>query len=199
MFSRALIGVGLALIATGAHAAVQDRPRVLPDRDVTVQYRVTSSEPGVPQNVTVHMTGDGHVRIETPDRGYLLYASGEQKARWVMPQGGLFIELPVGASFAGPFAPDADARFTRKGQATVAGMACTQWQVSVPRGGGTACVTDDGVILRGEGGDGRGHTGSIVAVEVAYAQQPAALFVPPPGAQRLSLPTRLPSLPRTSP
>jgi hypothetical protein len=199
MPSRALIAACLALIATDAGAAVPDRPRILPDRDVTVQYAVTSNEPGIPQNVTVRMTADGHVRIETPGQGYLLYASGASKARWVMPQGGLYIELPVGASLAGPFVPSADARFTRAGEGTVAGLSCTQWRVSAPRGGGTACVTADGVILKGEGGDGRGHTGSIVATQVAYAPQPAALFEPPPGAQRLSLPGRLPSLPRANP
>ncbi len=199
MSSRALIAA-VALLACAANpaGAAPDRPRILPDRDVTVQYAVTSSAPGAPANVTAHIASDGHVRIDTPDRGSFLYASGSSKARWVMPQGGLYLEVPVGIALAGALAPGPDVHFTRIGRATVAGLSCTQWQVSVPRGSGTACVTDDGVILRGEGEDGRGHTGSILATQVAFAQQPADLFEPPPGAQRFSLPGRL-SLPRPNP
>ena len=61
----------------------------------------------------------------------------------------------------------------------------------MPRGSGTACVTADGVILSGRGGDTKGHTGSIVATSVAFSPQPSAMFSPPPDFHHVELPRRL--------
>jgi hypothetical protein len=110
-----------------------------------------------------------------------------------LPQGKVYFEVTIGNSLAGTFLPNSGARFTREGQSVVAGRPCTRWRVAAPRGSGTACVTPDGVILQAQGGDARGASGEIRATDVTYAAQPAALFKPPQGAMRLSLPDRLPS------
>ena len=44
-----------------------------------------------------------------------------------------------------------DARLTRRGRATIAGLACTDYTVESRRGQGTVCLTDDGVALRAAG------------------------------------------------
>jgi hypothetical protein len=195
------IALGCALagsVAVGTLAQAQDRPAYLPTRDVTVQYAVTADAPGVPSSVTVHITAGGQVRIDAGDRGTVLYDNGSSHASWILPQGRLAIDLPVPSTLAGNFIPNASTRFARQGSETVAGLRCTDWHVSVPKGSGTACVTPDGVILRGAGSDGKGHSGSIVATSVAYGTQPADLFALPPGTQRLSFPKHLSIAPPSS-
>jgi len=150
----------------------------------------------VPETVTAHITPSGDVRIDMPDRGSVIYDMGRERADWLLPKGGVYFEIPVGGSLAGTFLPDRGARFAEMGHAVVAGLPCTEWRVSTSQGSGTACVTTDGVILRAEGGDTRGTTGTIVATNVSFGPQPADLFVPPPGAQRLSIPTKIPGLAR---
>ncbi len=190
---RAVIGAFYAAAVMGAAGAAQaqDRPRYIPTRDVAVNYSVTSDQPGVPPTVLVRISAAGLMRIDAGERGYLLFNSATSQTRWVLPQAGMFIDLPTRGSLIANFLPEADAHFARRGAATVAGLACTQWHVSVPRGNGDACVTQDGVILRGTGADSRGHSGAIEATNVTYAPQPPATFEPPPGFQHMSLPKGL--------
>jgi hypothetical protein len=183
----AFAAVGLA----GA-AAAQERPRYIPTRDVTVRYDVTSDQPDVPPRVVVHFSSAGKVRIDTEDRGYVLYDLDTGRARWVLAGTGIYVDMPTHGSLATSFIPDQRTQFARTGHSTVAGLPCAEWHVTVPNGSGNACVTEDGVILRGTGGDAKGHTGSIVATSVTFAPQPPELFEPPPGAHRVTLPRGMP-------
>jgi hypothetical protein len=68
--------------------------------------------------------------------------------------------------------------YTRAGDDTVAGLACTQWRTVDTRGDETlACYTPDGVLLRATSG------GKVMmeAVSVSYAAQAPAVFQPPSG------------------
>ena len=191
-----LVLAAAVALSTATALAQQPQPRYLPTRDVTVIYQISSNRPGAPETVTAHITPSGDLRIDTPDRGSVIYNFGSERADWLLPKGGVYFEIPVGGSLAGALLPNRGARFTEMGHAVVAGLPCTEWRVTTPRGSGTACVTTDGVILRAEGGDTRGTTGAIVATNVAFGPQPADLFAPPPGAQRLSIPTKIPGLAR---
>ena len=81
----------------------------------------------------------------------------------------------------------AGARFSRRGQATVAGQSCTEWAVQSGRGAGTVCLTEDGVALRGEG-EVNGKHGAFTATRVDRGNVDPALFAVPPGYNRLELP-----------
>ena len=84
---RNSILAGLCVTAAIAGpAAAQERPRYLPTRDVTVQYQITSSQPGAPTSVVAHISASGQVRLETGDRGYVLYNANSGHAQWVLPQ-----------------------------------------------------------------------------------------------------------------
>ena len=83
-----------------------------------------------------------------------------------------------------------DAHLTKRGPATVAGLACTDYAVESRRGHGTLCLTDDGVALRAVG-EVNGHDGSFTAVSVSYAALPPTLFDVPPGYMTLALPPGL--------
>ena len=99
------------------------------------------------------------------------------------------MELPAGESFARGFLLNDSMIFTRRGTETIAGLKCTVWDISARDGGGSACMTDDGVMLRGRGTDGKG---GIEATSVKYGTQPAALFKPPAGYSKLDVPPTAP-------
>jgi hypothetical protein len=103
----------------------------------------------------------------------------------VMPQDRRFMEMPVNDAFARGFVLNEGMTFVRRGTETVAGLKCTLWEVTSREGAGSACVTDDGVLLRGRGNDGKG---GIEATAVRYGPQPAALFRPPADFTKLEMP-----------
>jgi len=61
--------------------------------------------------------------------------------------------------------------------------------VQAPEGrSGSVCVTADGIVLRGQGHDPQYGSGSVEAVSVTYAPQPASLFQLPAGYLRMEIP-----------
>jgi hypothetical protein len=76
-------------------------------------------------------------------------------------------------------------RINRVGKDTVAGVVCTVWDVRGPRGGGTACITADGLLLRVQGSQ-PGEAPAMEAVSVAYGPQPADLFTLPAGLHQVA-------------
>lgn len=76
---------------------------------------------------------------------------------------------------------------TRRGQATAAGRACTEYAAEDRRGRGTICLTDDGVALRARG-EVDGKEGSATAVSVSYGKLSPDLFEVPKGYVQLTLP-----------
>lgn len=126
----------------------------------------------------------GRARI---DAGPLYVLADAKALRVTLVMQNFALQLPQGAkSFV--YLPDAGTRFVRGNTATVAGYRCTNWTVSNSRGNGAACITDDGVILRGTGADKNGHVGEIEAVSVRYDPQPPSLFQVPRGAVTLQAP-----------
>ena len=79
-------------------------------------------------------------------------------------------------------------RFTRGGTDRVAGLACTKWDIVSDKTTARLCITDDGVILAGEGRDTQRGAGRMTATAVSYAALPASLFTPPAGFHHIELP-----------
>ena len=74
-----------------------------------------------------------------------------------------------------------DMNFKRGGKRTIAGTACTDWDVTPPKTEGwTACITADGVVLRVAGT----HR-EMEATSVAYAPLLAGIFVPDQDLHRM--------------
>ena len=178
---RALICAAIACAALSAQA--QERPKVLPDRDVTVTYR------GEAQVERVSYSASERVFRRTHDGepGYVLMNTRDGTMRLVSEKHRATV-LMQGELAAGPFPWSPAMRFHRIGQDTVAGLPCTDWQMSVEAQGGVpgseqgrVCLTADGVLLRfsfGEGGD--------VASEVVYGPQDPAGFRVTAGYHTLS-------------
>ena len=181
-------------VAAGA-ASAQDRPLLLPERDVAVVYRVIGGPPSVPEMRMAWLAGEGRQRIELPggratvvdhkDLGASFIVADEQRVVIPLPgRVGASMGLPGGARPAG--------RFTRTGAAAYAGFPCAVWRYEDEKQTGEACITADGVMLRGVGTQD-GRAGGVEATRVAYGPQDPARFrrpesyrvvqpqMPPPG------------------
>ncbi len=166
------------LFCTPATAAI---PRLVPMRDVTVTYHVQPRD-HAPLEVRVSIAAGGaRLRITAQDLPTaFLVDRPAHVATILLPMLKLFTTVKIGA-----FDPQETvlrgARFERHGHETLAGRDCTDWTAQSPQGSAAACITDDGVILRGRAADRHGDLGAILASTVQYGALPPALFVRPPG------------------
>ena len=193
--TRGMIG-GLALLAAvagGQTVAAQDRPTILPTRDVAITYRATGPVQGQQQqqDLKVAFTSAGRLmRVEGTggqmSGTYVIVDHTAQRMTMVMTGDRRFIEMPVNNAFSRGFLLSDTMKFVRRGGDSVAGVKCTVWDVNSPEAVGTACLTEDGVMLRGSGLDGKG---ALVATSITYAPQPAALFKPPADFSKIEMPS----------
>lgn len=185
----------LAATVVLAAQAVCAQPGVptLPLHDVSVTYRLEGGlrdavPGGLPETVRLQWDAAGRrLRVEPQGRNQVLIVSlGEPRAELLDTGLHGVVSLPVRAKDVEPLTL-AGARLTRRGNATVAGLGCTEYDVSQPRGTGTVCLTADGVALRGAGTvDGR--QGRFTAVQVAPGPVAESAFSVPPGYMRLAIP-----------
>jgi hypothetical protein len=73
------------------------------------------------------------------------------------------------------------ARFERHGRERLAGHSCTDWTATSDQGRANACITEDGVILRGSATDRKGDLGAVQAATVHYGALSPLLFRLPSG------------------
>jgi hypothetical protein len=190
--TRALLAAALAL-AIPAAAAAQTAPQVTPTRDVAVTYRVTGAGP-VQSMRWSWLTGEQMMRMDIEGSpGWLLINLRDESAVVVMEPQRMAMRVPrEQAAMMGPNRLRESGRFTRLGTATVAGLACTTWRVEAAEGSGEACITGDGVLLRGSGGQGQGN---LEATEVRYGGLDAGRFRVPDGVRVMDMPAGAPGGP----
>jgi len=196
MTPAAVIGlVALASMAISLPARAQDYPSVVPMRDAKVIYDVTSTAMGPmrvevftqPATQTLRVQLDGQ-----PD--YLLVDRGQEQAMLVAPDKGMIFVVPTNGLLHRQLDRSSGLRFERAGSRMIAGSGCTVWRLEGPSGRGDACVTQDGIVLAGEGhGDrpndqGQVPGGKLIAVSVDYDPQPPEFFEPPDGMPQVNLP-----------
>ena len=181
--------VTLLLLCSAPGVGAQDRPTFPPTRDVAVEYQTSGGPRGrSPHSATINFyytTRGERLRADLPNQGYMIVDTSGKRLTMVMIGPRVYLEVPYDPGRTPAFAPPRDAKFTRQGTDTVAGQNCTVWSVESKQGNGTACITADGVMLRGQGEGERGG-GSLLAVRVSYGEQPEELFRPPPDFRRLT-------------
>lgn len=187
MSGRRLSACGVAmaaLLAGAAGAAAQDRPPLFPSKDVTVNYRILGREGG--QAVTISQAaGAGMMRVDNPQMGgFALMDTASGRATFVMTQMRTYMEMPPGQLPIHAGSADKDAKFTRKGTETIAGVACTVWDMTSSQGEATTCVSADGVMLRVRTRSGDG----MEATKVTFAALPKDSFAVPAGFQKMDMP-----------
>ncbi|MDB5371051.1 MAG: hypothetical protein JWP20_2609 [Roseomonas sp.] len=179
------------LAATGA--AAQDRPTLLPSRDVAVTFRLTGTD-RMPGDINAAWLASQRVlRVDNASApGWLMVEQATKRAYMVMRQG-VVMRLPAAPEIALLLdAPESQGRITRLGRRSIAGANCTDWKIERPDGkGGTACLTADGVLLRAQQA---GKQEVLEATRVAYGPQDPARFRLPSGLPQIQLPAGLSGL-----
>ncbi len=195
----ARVGGLLVAVVVMAHYSVAapaaDHPAYLPTRDVAITYRLSSDKPGVPKVASVFFSASSQkLRLDDPSLGgYAVIDRAERKMMVVMTKQRSFSWLPFDEKMADGFILNDSMTFKRTGTDVVAGLRCTTWDVTSANAAGSVCITDDGVLLRGDGHDKKGAEAGLEAKQVTYAPQPASLFKPPSGFFEIGLPLRTPS------
>ena len=135
------------LLATSS-AWGQNAPKLIPDQDVEIKYRVTrQDQPAFNRRVRwnaaralerADVPGNSVVSVDHNSLDETLLRSDTHSY--------LKIEVPKGSALY----PDPDLQRTTGEQATVAGLTCTEWNWTGPNDGRprSICVTDGGVLLR---------------------------------------------------
>jgi hypothetical protein len=191
--SRTLVGfAALALIPLSQLTSValaEDRPPIVPTRDVDVTYRTTQPDRhGAPRVLEQRMrwaAASGKLRVDPPTPGiYVIMDYRTRRMSTVHEASHQVLEIDAGATVAGPGA-EPSVPFVRRGEAQVAGLRCTEWQTLDTAGLPTlACITADGVLLRAISG-GRVL---VEASSVRYAPQDPVTFQIPAGYTRVTPP-----------
>lgn len=174
----------IILAGAGMPARADERPSMSPSRDVAITYRMLSQRPG-----ELHMSvqaSTGLTRVQrTGQRGYVVVDRKANVMTLVMDDKKIYMVVPIPAGQKRSPELDPTARFTRKGTDIVSGSTCTIWDYAGEQATGTACITDDGVMLRVQ--DAASKSG-MEAAEVVYAPQPDADFRPPAGFTKQDVP-----------
>ncbi len=187
MNRRAILFAASMLVAAAPLAAAPpDRPVLLPGHDALVAYRMEPAS-GEPIDLRVaYLAGAKEVRFNLPDTSYILVTPAKASVMMVVPLQGTLAELPYAAGPQSLFLLDEHARFTRKGEMTVAGQKCTQWDMVLDQDRRTVCITPDGLLLRNYATDPQGRKSLVEATVVRVEPVPAELFVIPAGYEKIT-------------
>jgi hypothetical protein len=171
----------LALSLTAGAAA--DQPLLRPSRDVDVTYRATGA--GVPvdgrrlEQRVRWLAAAQLMRIDPPSAGlYVIIDYLARRMSVVREVNRSVIEMAAPEGEAGMAGNLPAGSYVRRGEDTVAGQACTEWETrDRDLRQAVVCITADGVLLRAA------SEGQVLAsaVSVQYAPQDPALFQVPPG------------------
>ena len=162
-------------------ARADEQPATTPTRDVDIVYRLaTQAGAAAPEQRVRWQVATGRQRIDppTPDLHIIVDTRNHHLAS-VRDAERLALEIDEGQMR--PLAGTAAAHYVRRGEDSVAGMACTVWQAGEADDSPKLCFTGDGVLLR------VAAAGRVVAeaVHVNYAPSNPADFEIPPDYRRI--------------
>lgn len=179
----------LALFALPCAALAQDRPKLAPTKDATIDYSIESGSRNGPKSLRMlFAAGGGRMRIDMPGQpGYVVLDRAGGRMMIVMAQAQRYLERSIPPGQQGAFDMAEGQTFIRQGSETIAGLRCTVW-TSKGEHSGSGCVTDDGLVLRGESATPDGARSRLVATAVKVAPIGAEMFQPPSGFARMEIP-----------
>jgi hypothetical protein len=182
-----------ALAVLRCAAAGDERPVLRPLHDVDVTYALDAGHGVTVQERMRWDVAARMLRVDPPTKGlYVIIDLAARRMRTVQPAQQAVIEMAAPEGMAG-MADSAAAGAVRQGSDTVAGLACTEWDITDAAGQATrVCLTEDGVLLSARLGDRT----LLRAEAVQYGQIDPGVFRIPDGyATRLvgPPPTGLPS------
>lgn len=177
---RRRVAAGALAVLLGA-AAGGERPVLRPLHDVNVTYAVAAgSGPPLQERMRWDVAAR-KLRVDPPTRGlYVIIDLAARRMSTVRTAEQAVIEMAAPESVTG-MADSAAAGAVRRGTDTVAGLACTEWDITDAAGQATrVCLTADGVLLRARLGD----RALLRAEAVTYGPLDPAVFQVPAGYTR---------------
>jgi hypothetical protein len=165
----------LTLCLAWAWSAFADQPLLRPSRDVDVTYRAAAPQGGKDVEQRVRWLAASQTqRIDPPSAGlHVIIDYVARRMSVVRDATRSVVEMAAPDNMADTIGGGPATGFVRRGEATVAGRACVEWQ-TLDHGAHPAlvCITDDGVLLRA----GTTEQVRVSAVSVQYAPQDPATF-----------------------
>jgi hypothetical protein len=185
-----------AALALAALPALAQPAHMQPTRDVSVTYRMNvPTPPGsaavAPQEMRMAFSvADAKQRIDPPGgMGWMLIDRKANTAVMVMDAQRATMAMPPATVAAMTQGAPPGSTFTRKGTATVAGVACTEWDVTAGQGRGVSCITEDGVLLRAMTTPPNGTPTTVMeATQVTYGAVDASRLSIPSGYSPMAIP-----------
>ena len=165
---------GLALIVVGTATAAEQRPPLVPTKDVDISYRIT--RPNQPAIIERRrwLAGEHLERVDGPDKSTTIFDRG--KGEFILLNVATRTFRKLEGKGRGPPEPDAGVTLARGAELVIAGLHCSEWTWTEDTETHTVCTTPEGVLLR-LAIDGRTV---IEARSVHFAPQAAKLFQVPP-------------------
>ncbi len=204
-----LLCAALALAGSGADQAArgQDRPLLVPQRDVDVLYRMPAAPRPTPPDAGSQPAGQPAspptaaeptqrlrwlaarrlMRVDPPGSGvFMIIDYADARMQMVETAARAVVDMAAPPELGKP-APDA--RYERLGEDRIADTPCTVWRTADLSGQpAVVCLTRDGVLLRA----GEPRRGLIEASSVRYGPQDPALFEVPQDFRHLAPPRAVP-------
>lgn len=168
-----------------SQAASPERPPFVAARDAVLGFHLApATGEQIDVRVTIRANNRG-IRMDLPDQTYVVGLPASRTVFLVAPLYQTIADIPWESGPVPLFTVDDRMKFTRKGDATVGGLRCTQWEATLEKARNLLCVTADGLVLRNQFNDPLGRRNLIEAFVVRF--QPAADidFEPPVGFERL--------------
>lgn len=156
----------LAAVLLAGPALAQERPTLVPERDVDVIYMMAGPRGPLEQRLRWGVA-QGKMRVDPPSPGlFMVVDMRSHRAETVRERDRVVIQLDSAQPLPGVAS---GAAFVRQGEARIAGLACTQWATTDADGHATvACITADGVLLQAASG------GQVLAIAIAVRYSPQA-------------------------
>ena len=165
----------LAMSVACAPPALADQPLLRPSRDVDVTYRAATPNGGAPIEQRMRwIEATQTMRIDPPDpRLHVIIDYVARRMSVVQDATRSVIEMAAPPSMVEAMGSHAATTYVRRGEMTVAGQTCTEWQTKDRSANPVVvCITADGVLLRA----GTADQVRVSAVSVQYAPQDPATF-----------------------
>jgi hypothetical protein len=187
-----------------AQSPPPDKPSVRPIRDVVVEYQLLDADGpnDTPQERTITVNwakGGALMRIQMEgQRSYVVLNRDTDRMTMVLLDEHGYVDQPFDPKRQTGFAVPTNVPLVRGETSVVSGNSCTLWHAQLGYGDSSVCVTSDGVLLSAKGYN-LDHRGDLMATSVSYGPQPATVFDPPEGFQKLAIAAAAAAAPTSKP
>ncbi len=164
----------LALVLVAPRAGAEEKPQLLPARDVDITYDVTRPPRSKIRERVRWLAGEHLERVDGPGRSTTIFNRGADEITLLNTARRTYTKLEGAPRRLLDPQPGAEPK--RGNEAVVAGLRCIDWSWTEDAETHTVCATADGVLLRLIV-DGKTV---IEARSVRYATQKPELFQVPP-------------------